>query len=167
MLQRSVVHDLGTRNQFLFCRKDAFQNTDFSRLKYQLNRKKNWHSKFVKSFQVSADEEMGNKVNLLSSQLKTFFKFRACAISARKAKHLDVTTMVTNSQAHTPLGQLERAYYFSYLINSFGWASSFWTHWQKCKEGWIMGRTADWYYCKESFRVICDETCPISMVFVK
>ena len=63
---------------------------------------------------------MGNKVNLLSSQLKNFFKFRACAISARKAKHLDVTTMLTNSQANTPLGQLERAYYFSYLINSFG-----------------------------------------------
>ena len=63
---------------------------------------------------------MGNKVNFLSSQLKNFFKFRACAISARKAKHLDVTTMLTNSQAHTPLGQLERAYYFSYLINSFG-----------------------------------------------
>ena len=63
---------------------------------------------------------MGNRVNLLSSQLKNFFKFSACAISARKAKHLDVTTMLTNSQANTPLGQLERAYYFSYLINSFG-----------------------------------------------
>ena len=63
---------------------------------------------------------MGNKVNLLSSQLKNFFQFRACVISARKPKHLDVTTMLTNSQANTPLGQLERAYYLSYLINSFG-----------------------------------------------
>ena len=28
------------RNQFLFCKKDTFQNTDFSRLKRQLKRKK-------------------------------------------------------------------------------------------------------------------------------
>ena len=40
--------------------KDAFQNMDFSRLKCQLKRKKkNWHSLFVKIFQVSADEGMG------------------------------------------------------------------------------------------------------------
>ena len=29
------------RNQSLFCKKDAFQNTGFSRLKCQLKRKKN------------------------------------------------------------------------------------------------------------------------------
>ena len=38
-------------------------------------------------------------------------------ISARKAKHLDVTTMFTYSHANTPLGQSERAYYLSYFIN--------------------------------------------------
>ena len=32
---------------------------DFSRLKYQLKRKQNFHSMFLKIFQVSADEEMG------------------------------------------------------------------------------------------------------------
>ena len=39
-------------------------------------------------------------------------------ISARKAKHLDVTTMFTYSHANTPLGQSERAYYLSYFIIS-------------------------------------------------
>ena len=37
-------------------------------------------------------------------------------ISARKAKHLDVTTMFTYSHANMPLGQSERAYYLSYFI---------------------------------------------------
>ena len=44
---------------------------------------------------------------------------RACVISARKAKHLDVTTMFTYSHANTPLGQSERSYYLSYFINSY------------------------------------------------
>ena len=40
------------------------------------SKKKNWHSLFVKIFQVSANEGMGlNKVNLLSFELKNFFKF--------------------------------------------------------------------------------------------
>ena len=47
-----------TRNHFLFCIKDAFQNADFSRLNCQLKRKKN-DSMFVKILQVSADEGMG------------------------------------------------------------------------------------------------------------
>ena len=38
-------------------------------------------------------------------------------ISARKAKQLDTTTMFTYSDANTPLGQSERAYYLSYFIN--------------------------------------------------
>ena len=42
-----------TCNQFLFCKKDAFQNMDFSRLKCQLKRKK-IDSMFVTIFQVSA-----------------------------------------------------------------------------------------------------------------
>ena len=41
-------------------------------------------------------------------------------ISARKAKHLDVTTMFTYSHTNTPLGQSERAYPLSYFINMYG-----------------------------------------------
>ena len=37
-------------------------------------------------------------------------------ISARKAKHLEATTMFTYSHANTPLSQSERAYYLSYFI---------------------------------------------------
>ena len=37
-------------------------------------------------------------------------------ISARKAKHLDVTTMFTYSNANTPLSQSVHVYYLSYLI---------------------------------------------------
>ena len=44
-------------------------------------------------------------------------RIRAYVISARKAKHLDVTTMFTYSQTNTPLGQSQRAYYPSYFIN--------------------------------------------------
>ena len=47
-----------TRNHFLCCKKDAFQNAAFSRLNCQLKRKKN-DSIFVKILQVSADEGMG------------------------------------------------------------------------------------------------------------
>ena len=49
-----------THNQLLFCIKDGLQNTDFSHLKCQLKRKENWHTMFVKTFQVSADEGIGN-----------------------------------------------------------------------------------------------------------
>ena len=74
---------------------------------------------FLKIFQVSTDKV--NKVNLSSFHLKTFFKLIcACVISARKAKHLDVTTMFTYSHANTPLGQSEHAYYLSYFINING-----------------------------------------------
>ena len=48
------------------------------------------------------------------------FQIRACVISARKAKHLDATTMFTYSHANTPLGQSERAYYLSYFIKCSG-----------------------------------------------
>ena len=37
-------------------------------------------------------------------------------ISARKAKHLDVTSMFTYSHANTPLGQSVHVYYLSYFI---------------------------------------------------
>ena len=47
------------RNQFLSCKKEAFQSTDFSRLKCQLKRKNIDKACFVKIFQVSTDEGMG------------------------------------------------------------------------------------------------------------
>ena len=56
-----------------------------------------------------------NKVNLSKFSAQNFFQIRACVISARKAKHLDVTTTFTYSYANTPLGQSERAYYLSYF----------------------------------------------------
>ena len=50
-----------TWNQFLFCKKEAFHLS-----------KKNWHSMFCKDFPSFS---CINKVNLLSFQLKIFFKF--------------------------------------------------------------------------------------------
>ena len=41
----------------------------------------------------------------------------SCVISGRKARHLDVTTMFTYSNANTPLSQSERAHYLSYFIS--------------------------------------------------
>ena len=40
VLHTKLVRVKCTRNQSLFCQKDAFQNTGFSRLKCQLKRKK-------------------------------------------------------------------------------------------------------------------------------
>ena len=40
-------------------------------------------------------------------------------ISARKAKHLDATTMFTYSHANTPLSQSEHAYYLSCFVNIY------------------------------------------------
>ena len=48
---------------------------------------------------------------------RKLFQIRACVISARKAKHLDATTMLTYSHANTPLGQSECMYYLSYFIS--------------------------------------------------
>ena len=70
---REVVYTEGLLDKACFAKKDAFQNTDFSRLKCQL-KKKRWHSMFVKLLQVSADEGMGkNKVNLSSFQTQKLF----------------------------------------------------------------------------------------------
>ena len=40
-------------------------------------------------------------------------------ITARKAKHLNATTMFTYSHANTLLAQSERAYCLSYFINGY------------------------------------------------
>ena len=60
-----------------------------------------------------------NKVNLSRFSTQNLFQIRPCVISARKAKHLDVTTMFTYSHANMPLGQSEHVYYLSYFIKSY------------------------------------------------
>ena len=64
---------------------------------------------FVKIFQVLANERMDKKSKLVEFSTQKRFQIRACVISARKVKYLDVTTMFTHSYANTPLGQSERA----------------------------------------------------------
>ena len=58
LTSREVLYTKLVRVISLFCEKDAFQNTGFSRLKCQLKRKK-LTQHVVKIFQVSTDEEMG------------------------------------------------------------------------------------------------------------
>ena len=96
------------RNQFLFCKKDAFQNKDFSRLNCLLKRKK-------LTGQVGKDfpgfSRRGNGLSkLVEFSAQNPFQIRACMISAQKARHFEVTTAFTYSHANTPLGQSERAY---------------------------------------------------------
>ena len=50
---------------------------------------------------------------------RKLFQIRACMIGARKAKHLDATTMFTYPHANTPVGQSERVHYLSYFIKGF------------------------------------------------
>ena len=69
-------------------------------------------------FQVSADEGMGKETKLVEFWTRKLFQIRACVISARKAKHLDSTTMFTYSHANTPLSQWECVYDLSYFINT-------------------------------------------------
>ena len=64
------------------------------------------------------------------------FQIGACVVSARKAKHLDVTTMFTYSLANTPLGQSERAYYLNYFIKRL---ISVWVCVCVCVCGWVGG----------------------------
>ena len=71
---------------------------------------------FRKEFQPT--REWLNKVNLSSFQLKNLLQIRACVMSARKTKHLDVTIMFTYSHANTPHGQSERVYYLTYFIKT-------------------------------------------------
>ena len=54
-----IKREILTSRKVLVLQKDAYQNTDFSRLKCQVKRKQNGHSLFVKMFQVSADEGIG------------------------------------------------------------------------------------------------------------
>ena len=61
---RSLEHEVlntksSTRYQFFFCKREVFQNTDFSLLKCQLTENEIDTACFVMIFQVSADEGMG------------------------------------------------------------------------------------------------------------
>ena len=87
---QSLVHEACTRNQSLFCKKDAFQITGFSRLKCHVKRKKS--TQHARKWAFSFPEPIVSSTNFSTENL---FQIRACVISARKAKHLDVTTMFT------------------------------------------------------------------------
>ena len=78
----------------------------FSRVKCQLKRKKNWHSMFVKIFQVSSDEGMDKLSKFVEFSTQKHFKIRACVISARRAKHLDAPHVYILSSKHIsrPIG---------------------------------------------------------------
>ena len=89
----------------------------FSRLKCQLKRKKIDTACFYRFSKFQPTRKWVNKVKLSRFSTQNLFQICACEISARKAKHLDVTTMFTFSHANKPLGQSEHAYYLSYFIN--------------------------------------------------
>ena len=86
----SLLQETCTRNQFLFCNKDAFQ--------------KYWFF----SPEMSGDEGMGKLSKCGEFSTQKLFQISAFVISEPKAKHLDATTMFTYSHANTPLGQSER-----------------------------------------------------------
>ena len=58
---------------------------------------------FVKIFQVSPDEVMGIYSKLAEFSNQKLFQIRAFVISARKAKHLNVTSMFTCFHANRPI----------------------------------------------------------------
>ena len=82
----------------------------FFSLKMPAQAKRNWHSMFLKIFQVLADYEMVNKVNLSSFSTQNLFQIRAWLMCAQQDN-----VYLTYSHANTPLGQSERAYYLSYF----------------------------------------------------
>ena len=54
-------------------------------------------------------KEWVNKVNLSSFELESFFKIRACVISARKAKQLDAKTTFIHTLKQTLLSANQSA----------------------------------------------------------
>ena len=111
-----------------FAIKMLSKNKGFSHLKCKLKRKKIDTARFWRFSKFQPARKWVNKVNMSSFQLKKVFQISACVISARKAKHLDATTMFTYSHANTPLGQSERAYCLSYFINACIPPSAWWRH---------------------------------------
>ena len=70
---------------------------------------------FVKIFQVSADKEKGKQSKLVQFSPQNLFQIHACVISARKAKHLDITTVFAESHLKAVLGPIQSARnYLSY-----------------------------------------------------
>ena len=65
---QSLVHEVD-----LVLQKDAFQNTDFCRLTYEL--KKIGTACFERFCKFQPTKEWVNKVNLTSFELENFFKF--------------------------------------------------------------------------------------------
>ena len=59
----------------LFCKKEVFQRTDFSRLKCQLKRKKLTKHVLERFCKFQPTREWVNKVNLWSFQLENVFRF--------------------------------------------------------------------------------------------
>ena len=70
----------------------------------------------VKILQISAKEGMEKCSKIVEFFTQKLFQIRACGVNARKAKHLDVTTMFTYSYANTPFGQSEHACKRQYSI---------------------------------------------------
>ena len=64
-----------TRNQFLFCKKNTFENTDFYRLKCHLKRRKIDTHSLEQFSKFQPTKEWLNKVNLSSFELENFFKY--------------------------------------------------------------------------------------------
>ena len=99
----------------LVVQKKSFPKYAFFTLKMSTQVKNNTAC-FQRFYKIQPTRKWVNKVNLSSFSTQNLFQIRACVISARKAKHLDVTTMFTYSYANTTLSQSERAYYLSYFI---------------------------------------------------
>ena len=76
LTSRKVLYtEAYTRNQYLFCKKDAFQNTGFSRLECQLKRKKIDSPSLERFSKFQPTNEWVNRVNLSSFEREKFFKF--------------------------------------------------------------------------------------------
>ena len=67
------------------------------------------------------------------------FQIDACAVSARKATHLDVRSMFSYSHANTPLVQSERAYLY-YLFHKKVYKCAV------CKCLWVGDASKHWDY---------------------
>ena len=96
---------LYTRRLFFFLQKRGFLIYGFFSLTMSPWAKKISTAYFLKILQVSTDEGIGKYSKLVEFSTPKLFQIRAFVISARKAKHFDVTTKFT----YTPLGQSERA----------------------------------------------------------
>ena len=98
----------------LVVQKKSFPKYAFFTLKMSTQVKNNTAC-FQRFYKIQPTRKWVNKVNLSSFSTQNLSQFRTCVISARKAKHLDVTTLFTYSRANMPLGQSDCAYCLSYF----------------------------------------------------